>query len=101
MAKTKRQNAGIRKAARENYYTEIPYLTPRVKLAMVEANKEFSKGDKIGIWQIVGSQCFLRPDGRLSFRAKRHDKKGRKTEWVSLHSLRVQRNKNAHRSPSR
>lgn len=91
MAKTERQNAGIRKQARKEYYEEIPYLTPRVKLAMAEANKEFSKGDLVGKWEIVGSQCFLTPDGRLSFRAKLNDKKGRKTQWVSLHSLRCSR----------
>lgn len=88
MAKTKRQNAGIRKAARENYYNEIPHLTPRVKLAMSEANKEFSKGDVAGKWKIIGSQCFLRPDGRISFRAKPVGNKKGKTEWVSLTALR-------------
>ena len=91
MAKTAKQNAGIRKAARKSYYEEIPYLTPRVKMAMVEANKEFSKGDSVGKWKIVGSQCFLMPDGRLGFRAKLNDKKGRKTQWVSLHALRCSR----------
>ena len=101
MAKTKKQNAGIRRQARKEYYTEIPYLTPRVKAAMEEANKEFSKGDICGHWKLVGSQSFLRPDNRIGWRAKRADKPNAKTEWVSLHTLRCQRKKNAHRSPSR
>ena len=79
--------------AEKKYYEEIPYETARIKAAMQQANEEFKKGDIVGRYKIVGSQVFLRPDGRLSFRAKRVDQKKAPTRWVSLHTLRAHRKK--------
>ncbi len=95
MADTEAKNRAIVEEHKRKYYEDIPYVTPRVQAAIDQAEEEFSKGDVVGNHKIIGSQAFLKDDGRIYFRTQRLDRKRRKTQWTSLTTLRQARTKDA------